>query len=695
MNNFFSASSLILLFGCLLLGVLYAWMLYRINKNLNKPLQYVLSVLRAASVAAIAWLLFAPLFKMVSYTLEKPVVVIGQDNSMSVGQIVPNGFNPMQYEKDLKVLVKRLSSNYDVRVYSFSDSVKSGFNFSNKGKLSNAANFISKINDELLNRNIGAVILATDGIFNRGGNPLYEINQLKAPIYTIAMGDTIPKRDVVIANVNYNNLVYLDDDFIVEVQAEAYQSKGGNVSLSIAENGKNVYQQAINISDNTFSKTIPIKLRAKQVGIQKYTVHLSGLKNEVTDKNNTQTFYVEVIDGRQKVLLAAGAPHPDITVLKQAISANKHFEVKLALADELNVIDVSKFDLVILYQLPSQSSSVPNLFQKLQQSKTSVWYILGAQSDVNAFNQTQKQIVLSATNATLQEVYPNQSDGFAAFSMNETIKQVLQQFDPLLMPFGRLVVNGNPMVVFNQRIGKVNTQSPLLFFMDDNGRKAGYLMGEGLWRWKLNEASATNIPQSIVGDLIQKTVQYLSVKDDKRKFKAFPAKTTFDEQENILFNANLYNDSFEPINEPDVTLQIKNAAGKTYNYLFSKTDKTYRLDAGTLPNGNYAYLASTNFGGKKYTATGGFYVNALIAEFQQTTANHQLLNAMAKQSNGKLFMPNNLLHIADEIEKNENVKTISYEDRRYEELINFKGLFVFILLLLSIEWFLRKRNGEV
>ena len=57
-------------------------------------------------------------------------------------------------------------------------------------------------------------------------------------------------------------------------------------------------------------------------------------------------------------------------------------------------------------------------------------------------------------------------------------------------------------------------------------------------------------------------------------------------------------------------------------------------------------------------------------------------------------MPLNLLSITDELDKNEQIKTISYEDRKYEELINFKWLFALILLLLSVEWFLRKRNGE-
>ncbi|SFA56217.1 hypothetical protein SAMN04488511_115153 [Pedobacter suwonensis] len=53
----------------------------------------------------------------------------------------------------------------------------------------------------------------------------------------------------------------------------------------------------------------------------------------------------------------------------------------------------------------------------------------------------------------------------------------------------------------------------------------------------------------------------------------------------------------------------------------------------------------------------------------------------------------NLLKIADEILKNENIKTISYEDRKYDELINMKWLFGLIMILLGTEWFLRKRNG--
>ncbi|TCD07010.1 hypothetical protein EZ449_14550 [Pedobacter frigidisoli] len=694
MNGFFAGTSILYFLGCLALGILYAWLLYRSNKNLDKKLLYGLTAIRIIAVTAIAWLIFGPLIKTLNYTLDKPVIIIGQDNSLSVGQVKAAGFDQKLYEQNLKKLQEKLSDKYEVKTYNFGDSVGDGFDFKNQGKLTDASAFFQKIRDEYTNRNVGAIVLATDGIFNHGGNPLYGINQINAPVYSIALGDSIPKRDVLISNVNYNNIVYLDDDFTIEVQIQAFQSDRENTSLTVNQNGAKVEQQNIAINGNSFVKTVPVKLHAGKIGVQKYTVQLGVLPNEITTKNNVQTLYVEVIDGRQKVLLAAAAPHPDLAVLKEAISLNKHYEAKLALADDLNSTDPSKFDLIVLYQLPDVQNISTTFLQKVMTLKKPIWYVLGAQSNVSAFNQIQNQVNLSSANGSIQEVYPDLASGFTSFNLSEEDKKQFSTFDPLLTPFGRLTVNASATPVFNQRVGKVSTQQPLLFFTNDNGVKAGYLMGEGLWRWKLSEAENEN-QQSSLNDLISKTVQYLSVKDDKRRFKVFTSKSAYDENESIQFNGTLYNESYQPVNESEVNLQVKNDAGKVFNYVFSKTENSYQLDAGSMPAGNYSYVANTTLGGKKFTATGSFYVNALVAEYQQTTANHQLLNTISKQSSGKLFMPADLLKIADEILKNENIKTISYEDRKFDELINIKWLFGLILVLLSVEWFLRKRNGEL
>lgn len=60
-----------------------------------------------------------------------------------------------------------------------------------------------------------------------------------------------------------------------------------------------------------------------------------------------------------------------------------------------------------------------------------------------------------------------------------------------------------------------------------------------------------------------------------------------------------------------------------------------------------------------------------------------------------MLQPAQLNRLADMIRKNENIKTIVYDDKRYSDLIDVKWVFVLILALLSIEWLLRKREGEV
>jgi len=694
MSDSFTVYTALALIACLGIALLLAGWLYRKTGHLDQRLRYGLFAIRAIVLSLLGGLLVFPLIKSVSYNLEKPIILIAQDNSMSVGNIKPATFNRQQYQNNLQNLAKELGGQYEVQVYNFSDVVKPGFDFSYKGKLTNASQLINQWSDAYLNRNVGAVILATDGIFNRGGTPLYEVNKLKAPVYTVALGDSIARKDLMIVGVNYNDLVYLNNEFILSVQVQAFDSKGERTTLTVRDKGAQVFEEQVQVNENAFVKDIKVKLKASKLGLQKYTISLKPVSHEISEKNNTQSVFLEVIDARQKVLIAAASPHPDISALKQALVQAKNYELKVALAEDLNSVNLKDYGLVILYQLPSLSYDATGFLKKLELTNASVWYILGAQSNFNVFNQVQQEVHIGNANGALQETYSHVNTGFITFNLEPLSVKQIEAYDPLLMPFGKIQLNGNASVALNQRIGKIDTENPQLFFMSDKGRKIGYLMGEGLWRWKLSEAEVQKEP-NVFNDLISKSIQYLSVKDDKRKFKVYTTKNAFDENESVLINAVLYNDSYVAVNTPDVAIQVKSEDGKAYNFLCSRTESAYQLNAGALPSGSYTYTASVSLGNRKYTAKGQFYVHALVAEYQQTTANHQLLSTISKQTNGMMFMPQDIAKLAEAIKSNEHIKTISYEDRKYQELINFKWLFAIIMVLLTIEWFFRKRNGEI
>lgn len=689
MSNNLSAYFFLCLVGCLLLGALFAWVLYRNSGILKGKWAVGLAVLRATVIAALAWLIVAPLFQHIAYTLEKPIVVIAQDNSLSIDH-EPSGFNRDLYVEHMKQLKAALEKDYDVKTYHFSDSVKPGFDFKNLGKLTNAAQLVSQLNEEFQNRNLGAVIVATDGLFNSGGNPISMLNTLSAPVYTVAMGDTIPQKDLLIANLNYNQLVYLDNDFPLEVEIQAYRAKGETALLSVFQGANLVARQAVNINLDEFDKTISLKLHAAKPGLQQYTIRLSELKNEITLKNNEQKILVDVIDDRQKVLIAAAGPHPDISALKQAIELNKHLEVKVALAEELNKLNLTDYGLIMLYQLPSSSFNTAAFDARLKQFKASVFYILGAQTDLNEFNRVQAQVGVSLLNNALEESYSKLSGDFSLFQLSDYAQKQIGLFEPLLVPGLKTTINGDAKILLTQR--KERQADPQLFFIEQGTEKAGFLIGEGLWRWRLEETKAGKEPLAF-NELIAQTMQYLSAKADKRKFRVYTDKTDFDENERIQLNALLYNDAYQPINTPDVSLELKDEQGKVFNFVFARQASVYQLDAGLLPPGSYTYQGTTTLGKQNFTANGAFFVNPLTAEFQQTVADHQLLYTMSAQTNGKMVMPAQVMEIVKLIKTNDQVKTLSLEDRRYEELINFKWIFVLILMLLTVEWFIRKRNG--
>ena len=680
---------------CLLLGLLYAWLMYRQPVSLGKTARYGLFAARAIAVFILSFLLLAPLVRSVAYNPQKPLVLIAQDNSESVKLF---GLTPSPSPKEsdfiegLSKLKQQLGDQYDVREFNFSQDIKDSLSTKFDGKQTNISSAIHQLNERFVNQNIGALILATDGLYNQGSDPRYEAKDLKTSIYTIALGDTIAKRDLLIGNVNYNKTAYLGNDFVIEVLAEAYQAKGENIRLTVAEGNKQLFTQTSVVTSDNFRKIIPVKLNADKKGTRKFTINIAPVKNEVSVQNNTETIYIDVLDARQKILLLYNSPHPDISVIKQSMESNRNYEVKTSLLSDLPQLKLNDYSLVILYQAASGSSGALQSF--ITKSKVPVWYMAGAQTDLPQLNAEQKLVQINSGRGDMQEVFAQQVTEFSLFTLSDSTRKKLSQLPPLLAPFGNYSTNGAGQVLFKQKIGEVPTPYPLLSFSDENGRRIAVLTGEGLWRWALAEYNAYG-NHSALEELLGQSVQYLTANTNRQRFRVYTAKNVFDEGENVILNAELYNDALELVNTPDIRIELKSRAGKNYSFLFTRNGQSYQLDAGALPVEEYSYSATTKLGNQAFTATGQLTIKPLNLETRQSAADHRLLYDLSKQSGGQMLQPSQISQLADLIRKNENIKTVVYEDKHYSDLVDSKWIFVLILALLSTEWFIRKREGEV
>ncbi len=684
---------------CIATGILFTYLLYGRKKfvfseNEHKWWRYGLAFLRFLSTSLIAFLLLSLLIKTKRTEEEKPIILLLQDNSSSLNVSFGN-FSKEKYAQQLQTLQEKIKDKYELVSYNFGDALTDFKTPAYTEKETDISNAIDEVFTRHGSQNIGAVILASDGIFNKGNSPLYNRNALSIPFYTIALGDTSIKKDALIKSVRYPEIVYLGDQFSINVQIEANHLQGQSTVLEItAPDGKMILNKVITITEDRFTFQTDAVGDALKPGILQYKIKLKTLAGETITENNYDIAYVEVIDGRQKVLMLYDAPHPDVKAFRNAIEQNKNYQFEEADIKNYNG-NYKEADLIILHGLPSNgAASKLNLISEIIASGTPLLFVLSANTNLSQYNSLQQILQVTGSSLNGNDVYPVYNPAFSKFTLTESTQKTIQTLPPLLAPFGKYLIATTLDIFYKQKIGSVPTGNPLIAFNEVNGKKTGIICGEGIWRWRLTEFAQTK-KFDATDEIINKCVQYLTVKGDKRRFRVHTPKNVFNANEAIQIDAELYNESYELVNDVDANCVVKGDNGKEYTYTFDKTINAYTLNAGILPVGNYTINAKATYKGKANAATSNFSVRPVIIETLNTQANHQLLNIIATQSGGKSYIPATMSTIQDDIEKNATIKSILYDTFSTRPLIDMKWLFFIILLLLISEWFIRKYNGNI
>lgn len=682
---------------CVLLGAAYAGILYFRDKTFydqSERLNWLLGGLRFLTVTVLSMLLLSPLLKSIITDTQKPVVILAQDESESVAAAMTEE-QRTNYQRSFENLAQQLSRQYEVKQYAFGSEVREGIDFKYADKVTNLSKVLTNVYDLYSNQNLGAIVLATDGIYNEGSNPIYLGTKLTAPIYAIALGDTTIKKDVVLKRVFHNKIAYLGDKFTVQVDVSAQNFAGSNTSLSIYKveggNNRKIQQIPVNIDKNDYFTTREVILDANQPGVQRYRIVAETLSGEATAINNSKEIFVDVLDARQKILILANSPHPDITAMRQSLANNKNYQVDVAFINSFTA-NVGTYDFVILHQLPSRTNDASGVMNTMQTKNIPHLFIAGLQTNFSHLNQLQSLVSFQIAGNSANDVQGRVAPGFNNFTISDEVTKELPQFPPLTAPFGEFQVSPGAAVLLYQRIGKVDTRYPLLVLGQEGDAKVGVLCAEGIWKWRLFDF-LQNQNHALFDELLGKSVQFLSLKEDKRKFRVTPSKNIFNENENVFFDAELYNDNYELINEPDARISITNAEGKEFDFTFNKTGRAYSLNAGIFPVGNYTYRASVTYNGQNLTASGQFSVQPVQVELFETTANHNLLRLLSDKYGGAVVYPNNMASVADLIEQKGTVKPVIYETAKTRPVINLKWIFFLLLLLLTGEWFLRRYFG--
>lgn len=676
-------------------GVFTLWfsLFYYRRKSWLKDIQswkrYVLIGLRFTGLFLLGLMLLGILIKGTEKRVDLPMLITIVDDSESMLNYADSNEVNIESKRFIQAAQEGLANQFNVLTFGLDDEIKDADNLDFTGNKTNLSNAFERIYNNYYGRNIGAIVLLSDGNYNAGTTPLLVAEKFKrVPIYTLSVGDTIQKVDHLVKSIVNNDIAFLNNRFPVEVSIEGHKTANLPFEIKLIKNGEVIQREKLQhqASDYSLIKTT-FQLDANSLGIHEYTIEIDALSNEYNLENNEKSFFIEVLDDRSQVLLIAETLNPDAGAIRNALITENNLEVTTVTLDELPE-SFKAFDLLIWFD-PGVKST-PSQLKRIQEAQKPKWYFITPQTSNATIDQLNLQAQIRASGRT-DYVGAAFNQDFNLFTLTAETRSAIELFPPLASHFGSVEFSQNSSILAYQKVGNIAKSDPLIYFSENRNQKFAVMYGIGLWSWRIADY---RMNQSFSGfnEIVRKTVQYLILRENTSRLRiTMPSLANNDEE--FMIRASFYNESYEPITEPIINFDLYNANDEHFEYAFLPLDESYQLNLGRLPEGRYTWEASTSFNGKEFEVNGSFAIRDLAIEKQSTKANHQLLQQMAENGRGAFTSLDNYPEIIEDLFNREDIVPITYETNAYNKLIDYLWLLLLIVAVFTVEWLIRRYEG--
>ncbi|MDX5438278.1 MAG: VWA domain-containing protein, partial [Pontibacter sp.] len=250
----------------------------------------------------------------------------------------------------------------------------------------------------------------------------------------------------------------------------------------------------------------------------------------------------------------------------------------------------------------------------------------------------------------------------------------------------------NTEVLLYQQVGRVRTNKPLLAVQTSGDKRTAVMLASGTWQWRLQEAANHEQPQ-VYNQLITNLVQFLSAPRNKKRLNVYPVQAEYTSSDEIRFNAEAYNEALEPIYGQSISLKVTDEEEQTRSFTFTNGESQSGVNIGSLPGGRYSYTATASINGQQQKDQREIIVEELQLEALNAVADHNLLYQLASNTGSKLYYPQQLQQLEQDILQADH-KNVIYSREELSDVVDLKWLFFLLLGLVCVEWFVRKYNGS-
>ena len=667
---------LLLLLSILIAGGLSFFQYFYKVKTKSK-VNLVLAFLRFLSIFGILLLLINPIMSRKTLETIKTPLPIVVDNSSSIADLNAKEMTLELYKKLFQN--KEQQEKFDVQSYRFDSDFQQSQGFDFKGTQTNLDE-VAKNLKGIYKNTIFPTVLITDGNQTSGNDYVYSFDANNT-VYPLIVGDTTKFLDLKVTQLNVNKYAFHKNKFPVEVFLNYSGNKSITANFSISQGNSVLSKQTVSFSPSKKSMILNVLLPAEKVGLQVFKATISSSQKEKNIYNNTKNFAVEVIDQKTNVAIVSAINHPDLGALKRAIESNAQRKATVVNPNAVN--SLQDYNILILYQPTNEFKSI---FEKNKLAGINTFIVTGNNTDFNFLNQQQNNLVFKMSGQK-EDYLADFNSQFNLFAMDDI---GFENFPPLQNPFGTVTTNATVSTLLSSKIRNIDTNAPLLAFAENQGKRSAFLLGENLWKWRL-QSHIDNQSFEKYDVFVDKIIQFLA-SNDFRKSLVVNHESFYNSGEGIEILASYFNKNYEFDEKARLTISVTNTKTKqTKNYDLLKGNNSFKANLDGLSAGAYDF--SVRELNSKTSYSSHFEILDFDIEKQFVNPDVEKLSQLATQTQGKVHYPNQVDDLIKSLLENEDYKAVQKEIISKTPLVDWVWLLVLLAVTLASEWFLRKYNG--
>lgn len=581
-----------------------------------------------------------------------------------------------------------------------------------------------------------AIVLLTDGQHNSGPSPLQSARVLGSQgvaFYPVAIGATQTAPDMAVIDLQNPQLVFSKDRVRGTMTIRDHMPAGQAITAKIVHTDEVVWQKQL-LTQGTGDRRIDFEFGIEDLvaklgeqfdsAVQQHTVpvsmtaSISVLPQEAEVKNNAMPLQFAAVVQSYRLLIIDGRSRWETRYLRNAFDRDSQWQVNAVIAgpgtDDIVLPrgdgnglfpgsrnELFKYDLIVFGEVvPELLADYEYTWIKefIELSGGGIVFIDGQRGRLKNFTDDNLAALLpvewQSTQTTSLPTMLQLTDigsRLAAFKFEADQQSNSQFWNELPAPHRINAVTAVPGSEVLVEAMVDGTTLPLVVTRNYGSGRVLYLASDETWRWRYKAADIYH--QRIWNQLAQYVM---------------PRPFTASDEYLAIDTGSVSYDHFEeaPIRIRLTGLDGKPSTGTTVDALLWKQGQIdsmvsltedpqvpglYRGKSAALSDGDYEVsIRASGFSQEALKAKGRFVVRpAETTELQNTTCNEELLQQMAAASGGAYLREEQLDQLSDLLRPLSSGRIIESDTVLWQSY----WWFSVILILLTLEWFLRKRAG--